>query len=99
MARAYRQSHRAEATETTRQRIIDAAVALFLTSWYDEVSLRQVAREAGVALQTVVNHFETKAGLAAAVVPHFGGGIDRQREAVPVGDFDGGVAILVEEYE
>jgi AcrR family transcriptional regulator len=60
---------RAAAAAETRQRIIDAAVQLSLDNyWYDEVSLRQVASKAGVALQTVVNHFGTKDGLLAATL-------------------------------
>jgi AcrR family transcriptional regulator len=98
-AREYQQSRRAATTEATRQRIIETAASLFLSSWYDEISLRQIAREAGVALQTVVNHFETKANLATAVAPHIGSGIDEARSAVAAGDAEGGVAMLVDEYE
>ena len=97
--RAYHQGARAEARAQTRQRILDAAEELHRTSWYDEMTLRDVARAAGVALQTVVNHFGTKAALAAAVAEQFGAKIDSRRDEVVAGDVPGALAMLVDEYE
>ena len=97
--RTYRQGARAEARAQTRQRILDAAEELHRTTWYDEMTLRDVAREAGVALQTVVNHFGTKAALAAAVAEQFGARINSRREEVVAGDVPGATAMLVAEYE
>lgn len=61
--RPYRQRTRASTTEATRRRIVDAAIDLFTERWYDDVGLREIAARAGVALQTVVNHFGTKEAL------------------------------------
>lgn len=97
--RAYRQGARAESRAQTRQRILDAAEELHRTSWYDEMTLRDVARSAGVALQTVVNHFGTKAALSAAVAEQFGAKIDSRRDQVAAGDVPGALAMLVDEYE
>lgn len=97
--RPYRQQQRAVAREGRRERILEAAEHLYRGSWYDEVTLRDVAREAGVALQTVVNHFGTKASLAAALVERVGGRIDTRRDEIVAGDVAGGVAMLVDEYE
>lgn len=97
--RPYRQREREASRELTRERILEAAEGLYRGSWYDEVTLRDVARVAGVALQTVVNHFGTKANLAAAVVLRVGGRIDSRREEIAAGDTAGGVAMLVDEYE
>ena len=66
-ATGYRLGKRAVTQDRTRQRITGAAERLYLERWYDDVSLREVAGEAGVALQTVVNHFGSKGGLLAAV--------------------------------
>lgn len=85
--------------DETRQRILDAAESLYTERWYDDVSLREVAAEAGVALQTVVNHFGSKGGLLVAVAETVGGRIDRSRDEVEVGDVAGGVAALFGEYE
>jgi len=59
---------RVASTEATRKRILDAARELWLERWYDEMILRELARRAGVALQTVVNHFGSKDGVAAAML-------------------------------
>jgi AcrR family transcriptional regulator len=98
-ATGYRLGKRAVTQDRTRQRILDAAERLYLERWYDDVSLREVAAEAGVALQTVVNHFGSKGALLAAVAETVGGGVDRRRDEVAAGDVAGGVAMLVDEYE
>jgi len=98
-ATGYRLGKRAVAQDRTRQRITAAAERLYLERWYDDVSLREVAGESGVALQTVVNHFGSKGGLLAAVAESVGRGVDQRRDEVAVGDVGGGVATLVDEYE
>lgn len=87
------------ARELTHERIVEAAEELYRDSWYDEVTLRGIAGAAGVALQTVVNHFGTKANLMATLVERVGGRIDTRRDEIAAGDVAGGVAMLVEEYE
>jgi AcrR family transcriptional regulator len=99
MTRPYRQSARAEARARTRERILEGAESLYRRRWYDHVTLRDVAREADVAVQTVVNHFGTKAGLLAAVAESMGARIASKRDEVPAGDVAGGVAMLIGEYE
>ena len=98
-ATGYRLGKRAATQDRTRQRIIEAAERLYLDRWYDDVSLREVAGEAGVALQTVVNHFGSKGGLLAAVAESVARGVDQRRDEVAAGDVTGGVAMLVDEYE
>ncbi|MEZ5074817.1 MAG: TetR/AcrR family transcriptional regulator [Solirubrobacterales bacterium] len=95
----YRLGKRAVTRDRTRQRIVAAAEDLYLGRWYDDVSLREVAASADVALQTVVNHFGSKGGLLAAVAEQVGARIDRRRDEVAAGDVRGGVAALVDEYE
>lgn len=99
VATGYRLGKRAVTQDLTRQRILAAGQHLYRGRWYDDVSLREVAGEAGVALQTVVNHFGTKGGLLAAVAESVGGDVDRRRDEVVAGDIAGGVAMLVDEYE
>ena len=65
--RTYRMDTRRAAAEATRERILSTAVDAFLTRWYDEVTLQDVARAAGVSGQTVINHFGGKEPLSAAV--------------------------------
>ncbi len=97
--RTYRQGKRAETQDRTREAILAAAERLYLERWYDEVTLRDIAGAAGVSVQTIVNHFETKGGLLAAVAERVGGRIDRRRDEIEPGDAVGGVAMLLEEYE
>jgi AcrR family transcriptional regulator len=91
---------RAASTEETRQRILDAAVRLSLENhWYDEVSLRQIAASAGVALQTVVNHFGTKEGVLTAVLEQPVPAEMMSRAGAEPDDVEGAVALLIADYE
>jgi AcrR family transcriptional regulator len=59
--RRYRMAARAQAAALTRQRILDVARALFLRApSVDDVSLEQIAQQAGVALKTVQRRFGSK---------------------------------------
>ena len=97
--RIYRQSTRAAAAEATRERIVDAAFELFLARWYDEVGLRDVAATAGVALQTVVNHFGTKDAVFLAAVERYSESIETLRDTVKPDDVPGAAAVLAADYE
>ena len=97
--RPYRMRARAAATEETRTKIVEAAIKAFLAGWYDEVALRHVADEAGVALQTVVNHFGTKEQLFAAGVETLHARIEALRDTATPDDLDAAVAVVVDHYE
>jgi AcrR family transcriptional regulator len=90
---------RAATTEATRERILDVSYGQFLQRWYDEVTLRDLAKEAGVALQTVVNHFGTKENLFFSVAERFSASIAETRGGVAPDDIPGAAAALVEDYE
>ena len=90
---------RAAALEATRERILDAACDAFLASWYDDVTLREVAASADVALQTVVNHFGTKEALYGVAVERIGDAIEARRYDVAPGDVEGAVAALIADYD
>jgi AcrR family transcriptional regulator len=68
-ARTYRSQLRAEQTEETRARILDATLRV-MAGGLAFVSVPHVAREAGVSVPTVYRHFATKRDLLAAVYPH-----------------------------
>jgi AcrR family transcriptional regulator len=57
---------RSDAAGGTRRRIAQAALSLFKERDYDDVSLNDIARAAGVSHQTVLNHCENKAGVLLA---------------------------------
>ena len=62
-----RPSLRAERAEVTRRRIAEAARRLFLRDGYAATTLRDVAAEAGVAVQTVYAVYGSKAGILRAL--------------------------------
>jgi AcrR family transcriptional regulator len=100
MPRSYAMTGRAAAMQRTREAILDAAEELFTPAWYDEVTLADVAGRAGVSLQTVVNHFGTKAdlyltGLAERYVPK----VTALRDAARPGDVASVVDAVLADYE
>uniref|UniRef100_A0ABW6SW16 TetR/AcrR family transcriptional regulator n=1 Tax=Microtetraspora malaysiensis TaxID=161358 RepID=A0ABW6SW16_9ACTN len=96
--RSYRMGARAAAMEATRARILEAAVALWARRWYDDVTLQHIADEAGVSVQTIVNHFDSKDGLADAIADRLASQTEVARQA-PTGDVPAIVAVLFEDYE
>ena len=66
--RAYRSTKRAEQVAQTRRDIIATAGVLFRDHGYAGVSMPAIAREAGVAVETIYRAFGSKAGLFSAVV-------------------------------
>jgi AcrR family transcriptional regulator len=51
---------RAARTRATRRRIVDAAAEMFIADGYGTTTLEQIAKRAGVAVQTVYFHFGNK---------------------------------------
>jgi AcrR family transcriptional regulator len=92
-------STRAAASELTRERILQAACAAFMRDWYDDVTLRDIAADAGVALQTVVNHFGNKEALFGVAAERISHTIATLRWTVEVGDLEGAATTLVDDYE
>jgi AcrR family transcriptional regulator len=97
--RPYRMVARARSTAATRERILDAAVATFWESPTPGLPLDDVARAAGVSLQTVIRHFGGKEGLLAAAVERELGRIREAREPAATGDLAAIVRVLVDHYE
>lgn len=58
----------AEVKAETRQRIIDAALNLFLTDGWESTTTRGIATAAGIATGTLFNYFESKEAIAAFLV-------------------------------
>jgi len=66
--RTYNAAFRQEQAQATRRRILAAARRLFSGRGYAGVTMREVAAEAGVAVQTVHAVFGTKLSLAQGIV-------------------------------
>jgi len=100
MARRYEMTARTEAMQRTREAILDAAVELFTPAWFDEVTIADIAKRAGVSQQTVVNHFGSKidlylTGLSERYVP----GVLAVRDSVTPGDVASIVDAVMDDYE
>lgn len=97
--RPYRMEARARTKEATRVNILDAAETACEELSFDEITLAAVAARAGVSVQTVLRHFETRDKLLMASLLYAGSKIPPDRQAVPVGDLDEIVRVLVHHYE
>jgi AcrR family transcriptional regulator len=69
---------RAARTRATRRRIVDAAAELFIAEGYGTTTLEQIAKRAGVAVQTVYFHFGNKRTLLKEAVDVAAVGDDEQ---------------------
>ena len=97
--RGYRMTARAVSSAATGERILDAALEMFWELPTDQISLDEVARRAGVSVQTVIRRFGGKDGLVAAAAERESAAIRQHRDQAPAGDVTVAVQVLVEHYE
>lgn len=97
--RPYHQKARAAAAADNTRRILDAAEALFSERLYDHVTLEDVARLAGVGVQTLIRRYATKEALVRGVSEAVGARVQEQRGQAPTGDLAGIVRNLADHYE
>jgi AcrR family transcriptional regulator len=97
--RPYRMVARAESAAATGERILDAAVEVFWELPGEQVSLDEVARRAGVTVQTVIRRFGSRDGLFTAAAEREAERVSRQRDQAPAGDPSSAVRVLVDHYE
>lgn len=71
MTRKYQLRKRADAMEDTRQRIIEATVALHGSVGPARTTVSAIAERAGVQRHTVYRHFPTEEALFAACTSHY----------------------------
>lgn len=96
--RPYRQTSRAAAAEATGERILSAFRRRLEQGWLEEIRLEDVARDADVAVQTVIRRFGGKDGLLGAAAQRIGEAIELRREVSP-GQVLPAVAALIRDYE
>lgn len=65
--RGYDSSRRQEQARRNRREVLAAAKRLFLSNGYAATTIGQIAKEAGVSVETVYKAFATKAGVLKAV--------------------------------
>ena len=98
-ARQYRMRVRAISATANGESILASARRLFGALRYDQVSLDDVAAQAGVTMRTVVRRFGSKESLFGAVSAERASSIRRARDEVPAGDVPKAVRLLVGTYE
>ncbi|MBN8819681.1 MAG: TetR/AcrR family transcriptional regulator [Sphingomonas sp.] len=96
--RTYRQGARAEAAARTGETIVDVFRGFLETQWYDDVTLADVAKAAGVTVPTILRHFGSKEGVLEALGKRFATEVLERRQRLS-GDIDGIIAALVADYE
>ena len=96
--RPYVQRARAEASEATHQRIMDALIEIIGERPSMSFQMSEVADRAGVSVQTVLRRFGSRDGLFAQTLRYGAGKVEAEREA-PVGEPREALRILVDHYE
>lgn len=99
MRRTYDMTRRAAGVEGTRRRIAAAALALFTEREYDEVTLTELARAAGVSHQTVLNHCGSKGGVVVAAGELFSERVAELQAGATPGDVASVVRAACARYE
>ena len=96
--RRYTMRARAASAHATREKILDAAVELFLGRGYADTTLTLVAEAAGVSLQTVMRYFATKDELMLAAA-EARSTIESEKRAKPPGEGAAVAHVLADRYE
>jgi AcrR family transcriptional regulator len=97
-ARSYRQSARAQASEETARRVVEAFAGFVADRWFKDITLEEVAQRAGVTVRTVIRRFGSKDGLLAAFMERVAPQVREQRATLP-GDVEGAVDRVLAVYE
>jgi AcrR family transcriptional regulator len=96
---AYTMLARADAMAATRDRIVHAMLQLALAQAYEDITLAAIAQAADVSHQTVLNHFDSKEGVAAAAAELLARQTGEARAKARPADVEGAIGVLVGEYE
>jgi len=97
-SRTYTMRARASAVEDTRARIQVALFELGTQRLFPDISLDDVARAAGVSVQTVLRHFGSRADLIEAAIDFAIARVASERMA-PIGDVDAAMSALLDHHE
>lgn len=99
MARSYTMRARAASAEATRRRILEATEVLLRHRFRSEIRLEEIASDAGVSTQTVLNVFGSRAALLDEAVAEMRSALRAQRLLAEPGDVEGGISVLLDHYE
>lgn len=97
--RPYRMTVRAEATKATGDAILDSAISAFGQLPFEQVTLKDVAAQSGVTVQTVIRRYGSKEQLFEAVVESERERIVTSRTVSADADLETALGALVDHYE
>ena len=97
--RPYRMTARAEATEATGNAILDAALAAFERLPFEQVTLKDVAAQSGVTVQTVLRRYGSKELLFEAMAQRERVRITTARAVPEDADLETALGALIDHYE
>src|SRR3954449_4170138 len=97
--RPYRMVARADATAATRERLLASAWRHFSKDAFEGVRLADVARDAGVSVQTLHTHFGTKDDLFVAAWRWTMAPEGARRDSAPPGDVGAAIRVLYDSYD
>jgi AcrR family transcriptional regulator len=97
--RSYTMRARAASAEATRRRILEATGSLLRHRFRSEIRLEEIASDAGVSAQTVLNVFGSRAALLDEAVAEMRSALRAQRLLAEPGDVAGGISVLLDHYE
>jgi AcrR family transcriptional regulator len=92
-------STRAAAADETRDRILDATIALALETQRLDFPLDDVAARAGRSVQTILRRFGSRDGLIQQAVERGSARVAAERRPARPGDVAAALALLIEHYE
>lgn len=99
MPRTYDMSTRSQKAAQTTENIIAATERLLTEKTLDKISLNAIAKEAGVTVQTVLRHMESRDGCLQAVVEKVSSQVEKQRGTSEPGNISDAIEKLIEHYE
>ncbi|MES1169265.1 MAG: TetR/AcrR family transcriptional regulator [Leifsonia sp.] len=97
--RRYTMSARATAAAETRDRILDATIAIALETQRLDFSLEQVAERADRSVQTILRRFGSRDGLVQQAVERGSARVAAERRPAEPGDISRALSLLMEHYE
>jgi AcrR family transcriptional regulator len=90
---------RAAAAARTQERILEAVIGLASERFLEDIDLEEIARRAGVTVQTVLRRFGNRQALLEAAVQRGEEAVEGPRRQVRSGDIEGAARRVVADYD
>jgi AcrR family transcriptional regulator len=99
MTRTYDNATRAQKAAQTTENIIQATEQLLADTSLEEINLKTIAQKAGVTVQTVLRHMESRDGCFSAVADRVASRVETQRSSSEPGNVTEAIKDLMDHYE